>query len=181
MSHVCPWWLIYTFDNAFRRLVYNAERMFTPYVEPGMTVLDMGCGRGFNSLGLARIVGREGRVIAADLQEGMLQRVRERIQDSELEARVQLHQCAATAIGVTGPVDFALAFYVVHEVPDQGALFRELAHLLAPAGRLLVVEPPVHVSRARFKAMVQTARDAGLVADGGPRVVLSKSVVLRPA
>jgi cyclopropane fatty-acyl-phospholipid synthase-like methyltransferase len=38
--------------------------MLGPYVKPGMTVLDVGCGMGFFSIGMARMVGDEGRVIA---------------------------------------------------------------------------------------------------------------------
>ena len=44
-----------------------------------MTALDVGCGPGFFTLDMARLVGESGQVIAADLQEGMLQIVRDKI------------------------------------------------------------------------------------------------------
>ena len=44
-----------------------------------MTVLDVGCGPGFFTLDMARLVGPSGRVIAADLQEGMLEKLGQKI------------------------------------------------------------------------------------------------------
>jgi len=177
MSHVCPWWLIYTVDNAFRRLVYNTERIFTPYVEPGMTVLDMGCGRGFNTLGLARIVGREGRVIAADLQPRMLNMVRKRAKRAGLAERIQPHACQADTIGLSGPMDFVNAFWVVHELPDASNFLRQVHACLMPGGKLLVAEPRRHVSRGAFADMVKTAEAVGLQVCATPSIRWSMTVV----
>ena len=55
--HVCPWWLAYTFDNPLRRLIHKPEKIFDGLVQPGMTVMDVGCGMGYVTLGLAEIVG----------------------------------------------------------------------------------------------------------------------------
>ena len=65
-GHTCPWWLLFTFDNPLRRLVHNPQEILRPYVERGDTVLDVGCGMGSFTLGLAELVGKDGRVIAAD-------------------------------------------------------------------------------------------------------------------
>jgi len=51
-DHICPWWFAYTFDNPFRRFFHNPEKMLGSYVSRGMTVLDVGCGMGFFSIGL---------------------------------------------------------------------------------------------------------------------------------
>jgi 2-polyprenyl-3-methyl-5-hydroxy-6-metoxy-1,4-benzoquinol methylase len=48
-EHICPWWLAYTFDNRFRHLFHNPEKMLGSYVSKGMTALDVGCGMGFFS------------------------------------------------------------------------------------------------------------------------------------
>src|SRR3954447_5970259 len=42
-------------------------------VKPGDTVCDMGCGNGFYTLKLAKLVGKDGRVIAVDIQPEMLE------------------------------------------------------------------------------------------------------------
>ena len=52
---VCPWWLAYTFDHRIRRLFHKPEQMFAPYLRKGMTALDIGCGMGFFSIGMAQL------------------------------------------------------------------------------------------------------------------------------
>jgi len=64
-GQVCPSYQVLRFDNALRRILYNPARMFGPYVRPGMTVMDVGCGAGFNCLGLARLVGDTSEVITS--------------------------------------------------------------------------------------------------------------------
>ena len=85
---VCPWQFAPLMDNFLRPLVHNPRRLFKPYVREGMTVLDVGCGAGFASLGLAELVGEEGLVISADLQPKMLEMVKKRLpgQDSTVES-----------------------------------------------------------------------------------------------
>lgn len=140
--------------------------------------MDVGCGPGLYSIEMALMVGESGKVIAADLQDGMLDLVRKKIAGTDLEDRIVLHKCEETKLGVTEEVDFVLAFYMVHEVPDQTAFFKEIAAILKPGGKLLVVEPPLHVSRWAFKASLNKASAAGLTVSEGPRVLLSKTSLL---
>jgi SAM-dependent methyltransferase len=56
-SHTCPWWLLFTFDNPLRRLLHNPQKLLAPYVGRCDQVLDVGCGMGFATLGLAKLVG----------------------------------------------------------------------------------------------------------------------------
>ena len=150
-----------------------------PYIKEGMRVLDLGCGPGFFTIDIARMVGRSGRVIATDLQEGMLVRVKDKIRYTELADRISLHRCKENTIGLSVQVDFVLAFYMVHEVPDQEGLFDELATLLKPGGQVLVVEPPIHVSRHAFADTIGKARAAGFIPVERPSIFLSKAVVLK--
>jgi len=53
-DRVCPWWLAYTFDNPFRRLFQNPDRILGNDAKPGHTVLDIGCGLGYFTLAMAR-------------------------------------------------------------------------------------------------------------------------------
>ena len=70
---VCPWWMAYTFDNPLRRLFHNPAKIFDGLVEEAMTVIDVGCGMGYFSIGMAKLVGACGKVIAVDLQQKMLE------------------------------------------------------------------------------------------------------------
>lgn len=144
-----------------------------------MTVLDLGCGPGFFTIDMAQMVGKTGRVIASDLQDGMLRRLRNKIRGTELEDRIILHKCEENKIGIAEQVDFILAFYMVHEVPDQDAFFREIESLLKNNGSILIVEPPFHVSRQAFHQTVKKALKAGLIAGESPKVFLSKAAILK--
>lgn len=178
-DHVCPWWFVRSFDNWLRPLIHRPERLFGPWVRPGMTVLDVGCGRGFVSLGLGRMVGETGTVIAADLQPKMLEMVRRRAERSGLAERIRLHRCEESRIGLDTRVDFAVAFWMVHEVPDATAFLGEIAAALSDAGHLYLAEPRGHVSKRAFAHSVQIAQEAGLVVQERPRVRFSRAAVLR--
>jgi ubiquinone/menaquinone biosynthesis C-methylase UbiE len=143
-----------------------------------MTVLDAGCGPGFFSVEMARLVGESGRVFACDLQEGMLGIVRSKVEGTGLEMRITTHKCSPDSIGLTEKVDFALAFYMLHELPDQGAFFAEILSLLRPGGRLLLVEPPFHVSKASFASSIGLALDAGFRSLECPGVAFSRTALL---
>lgn len=177
--HVCPWWLVKSFDNFLRPYIHNPGRLFGPYVKQGMTALDVGCGRGFASLGLARLVGDRGVVISADVQPEMLEMAQARASSAGLSGRIRAHLCSRDRIGVKGPVDFALAFYMVHEVPDQEGFFAEISRILAPDGRFLVVEPPFHTTKRSFQLMIERAAAAGLVPVDHPRVFFGRAVVMK--
>ena len=143
-----------------------------------MTVLDAGCGPGFFSIVMAEMVGPTGLVVASDLQQGMLQKVRQKTRGTSLDDRVLLHQCQSDKIGWTSSVDFVLAFYMLHEVPDQKVFFQEMKSILRPGGKLLLVEPPVHVTRRAFQESLLYACDVGFTAERGPKILFSKSRIL---
>ena len=119
MAHVCPWWGGYFIDNRLRRLLHNPEKIVGPYVQPGMTVMDVGCGMGLFSIAMAKMVGDSGLVIAVDLQPKMLDVLWRRAAASGRGRPHSTSQMRAGSPGCRGQADFALAFMMVHEVPDQ--------------------------------------------------------------
>ena len=175
-NRVCPVEYAGSLDNIVRRWLQNPRKILEPFITEGMTALDLGCGPGFFTIDLARLVGPSGRVIAADLQPGMLAKVREKIRGTELEARITLHQCGEKMIGLSDHVDFVLAYYMVHEIPEKDSLFTELAKIMKPGGRMLLVEPPFHVSRSDFEKTLETARRAGFITAKGPRIFLKQNL-----
>lgn len=179
-SPVCPLSLAGHLDSRIRRWLQDPGRLLEPHVREGMTVLDFGCGPGFFTLDFARLVGPSGRVIAVDLQPGMLERVRLKTDGTDLASRITLHQCQPNRVGVSGPLDFVFAFYVIHELPDAAAFLAELRPLFSPGGRLLIVEPPLHVSKAAFAATLQLAIQAGFRVVSRPNVRFNKAALLTP-
>jgi len=179
-DHVCPWWLAYTFDNPLRRILHPPEKVLSGLVSQGQTVLDIGCGMGHFSLGMARMVGEHGRVIALDLQDQMLDRVRRRAEKQRLSDRLILHKGEVAGLDMRGEVDFALAFWMVHEVPDQHAFFQSVKGLLKPNGRLLVAEPKIHTSKADLIRSLKIAADAGLKVNANPDISFSRTALLTP-
>ncbi len=178
-NRVCPVERAGSLDNRIRRWLQNPQKILRPYIEEGMTVLDLGCGPGFFSIDMAQMVGKSGRVIASDLQEGMLQKLRGKIHGTEFEDRITLHKCEENKIGVSENVDFVLAFYMVHEVPNQEEFFNEIKTILKPNGQVFIVEPPFHVSKTAFEETIRKARDAGFTDVERPKVLFSKAVILK--
>jgi ubiquinone/menaquinone biosynthesis C-methylase UbiE len=180
-NHICPVERAGILDHRIRRWLHDPQKILRPYIKEGMIVLDIGCGTGFFSMDMAQMVGRSGRVIASDLQEGMLQKLRKKIQGTELEERITLHQCEQDKVGVSVNVDFVIAFYMVHEIPNPKRFFKEIESILKPNGQFLIVEPPFHVSKTAFQETIRKARDAGFKPVEGPKVLLSKTAMLKKA
>lgn len=178
---VCPVWMSKSLDLGLRRRLHDPQKVLSPYVKEGMAVLDLGCGPGFFTLGLARLVGPAGRVTAADLQEGMLAKAKSKVTAAGMAAIVLFHHCGKEAIGLEDKFDFILLFWMLHEVPDQARFLREISALLKPNGRVLVAEPMWHVSRKKFQGSVSLMKEAGLEIEGEPKIRFSRAVVARAA
>lgn len=175
---VCPWQFAPFMDNLLRPIVHNPTKLFRPYVKPGMRVLDVGCGAGFASLGLAELVGEEGQVISADLQPKMIGMVKSRAAKAGFETRIHTHVCDANRIGVEAELDFALAFFMLHEVPDDRALLEEVYTLLKARGLFFLTEPKIHVSKRSFERAVEKAQSVGFIVLKRPFVRFGRAVLL---
>ena len=176
--YVCPTEFAGSLDNLLRKLVHNPRKILEPYISKNMTVLDLGCGPGYFTRELARLVGETGMVIAADLQQGMLEKTIRKIRGTDLEQRVKIQKCQDDKIGVSEKVDFILAFWMIHEVPDQQRLFGELKLILKSNGRIWIIEPKIHVKERSFKMMIKHSESAGFKIIERPKVCLSRTVIL---
>jgi len=177
-KHVCPWWLSFTFDNLLRRLFQNPGKIVEPYIREGDTVLDVGPGMGYFTISLAKIVGERGRVFAADVQFEMLNALQKRAKRAGVEQRITLHLCKKDSLGLNTRFDFVLAFWMVHEVPEQESFFKEIRSLLKPNGEFLMSEPAIHVTKAKYEETVKKAIRAGFTLKSNPDIFLSRSALL---
>jgi ubiquinone/menaquinone biosynthesis C-methylase UbiE len=159
-ERVCPVGSAWVLDNIFRRWIHKPRKIFNGLVKEGMTVLDVGCGPGLFSIAMADMVGKNGKVIGADLQDGMLEKVKSKLNESN-KTIIKLHKCGEDKIGVNEKVDFVLFFYVLHEVPSQEGVLREIKTILKPGGRVLIIEPNFHVTKKAFEQSIATATSIG--------------------
>jgi ubiquinone/menaquinone biosynthesis C-methylase UbiE len=164
--------------NPLRRVFQNPRRILKPYILPGMTILDFGCGPGFFTIDIAKILNGSGKVIAADLQQEMLDKLKAKLAGSPFEKKIELHKCMTDKTGLTARADFVLAFYVIHEVPDQKILFEEFRSILKPGGRMLIVEPSFHVSANEFEEMIGRLLTRDFKVAARPKIIMSRSVVV---
>ena len=178
MEHVCSYRHVWTLDNFLRRMIHKPEIIYAPYVKPGMSVLDIGCGAGFASLALAGLVGDGGSVTCVDLQQEMLDRVKNKFENSVMAGRARFQRCAADSLNVAGTFDFANAFWMVHEVPDVTGFLRQVHACLNPGGLFFIAEPKFHVKPNNFQKMIEDAGAIGFSVSSRPSVRLSMSVVL---
>ena len=175
--HVCPWWLAYTFDNPIRGFFHQPQTMLAPYIAEGMTVMDVGCGMGFFSIGMAKMVGDKGKVLSVDIQPKMLEITIKRAKRAGVDNRIYPHHCGPDNIGTNETLDFILTFWMVHEVRDQKAFFSELNGNLASGGRILAAEPKLHVSREKFQKTIETAHSTGLQLSEQPSIRFSHTAL----
>ena len=138
----CPVWLrwLVELDNPFTKTNRAAFIVETLAFSPGMTVLDAGCGPGRLTVPLARSVGPAGRVVALDIQPGMLARAKTK---TEAAGHANVEFVAAGLGEGKLPADHfdrAVLVTVLGEIPDRAAALAELFSALKPGGILAVVE-----------------------------------------
>jgi arsenite methyltransferase len=104
----------------------------------GETVLDLGSGPGFDAFLAAREVGRRGRVIGVDMTPEMLERARVSADRLGLP-QVEFREGRLEALPVEdASVDAVTSNCVINLVPDKARVFREVARVLKPGGRLVI-------------------------------------------
>lgn len=180
MDHkrLCPVEHSGVLDNAIRKIIQSPKKILKPYLKEGMTALDLGCGPGYFTPVIAKLVGKKGSVIAADVQDGMLDKLKEKVKGKDIEQRIKFHKCEQNKIGVKDKVDFVLAFYMIHEVPNRGELFKEIKSILNSDGRILIVEPKFHVSKKTFESMITELIESGFKIVEFPKIFISRAVLM---
>jgi ubiquinone/menaquinone biosynthesis C-methylase UbiE len=181
-EHVCPWWVGYLLLSPLRRLSQNPRKILGPHVKPGTVALDVGCAMGFFSLDMAEMVGPEGKAVCVDVQPKMIKALVRRAAKAGVIDRIDHRVCDKNGLGLEDlgeKVDFALAYAVVHEVPDQQAFFQQIFAALRPGGRCLVAEPKGHVSEKQFEETLEAARKTGLEPGERPEIRRSHAALLK--
>lgn len=138
----CPSWLgwMVELDNPFTKT--NRARVIIGLLDlqPGMKVLDAGCGPGRLSIPTARAIGPQGELTAVDLQAEMLERVREKAQNAGLSNLHFVQSGLGEGKLNKNYYDCALMVTVLGEIPDQESAIKEIFEVLKPGGILSVTE-----------------------------------------
>lgn len=164
-------------DNRLRLWLHPPERLFSEWARPGARCADIGCGGGFVSVGLARLVGPSGQVTAIDLQPGMLERTGAR---ALLEGvRVETRACTRESLVLPPELDLAVLFYVAHELSDWAVAVQQLHAALKVGGHLWLAEPPLIVGRTAWQETVETALAQGFECVARPELTFARAAVLR--
>lgn len=166
-------------ESSFRFRFQNPKKILGPYLKPGMTVLDLGCGPGFFTTEIARMLDHSGKVIAADIQNGMLDKVVQKIAGTELEGIVQIHKCQEKSVNLTDKIDFVLAFYSFHEMSSFENIIDEIKLLLKQDGEIFIAEQKFHVRKNAFNEMIDKMKTKGFEITRKPKVFLSRAVLMK--
>ena len=108
----------------------------TAHLRPGEVVVDLGSGGGLDIFLAARMVGPEGRAIGIDMTESMIERARENATSSGY-SNVEFYLSTIDRIPLPdASVDCVISNCVINLAPDKPAVFREIARVLKPGGRV---------------------------------------------
>lgn len=166
-------------EGRLRLFLQNPRKILRKYIHPGMTVLDLGCGSGYFTLEMARLLDKRGKVIAADVQKGMLEILNKKLQDSELQKQIQIYHSQEESLGLTGKVDFIFAFYSFHEMKFPDSIIGELTKIAGPETKVLISEQKFHVSKSMFDTIVKKMENKGFEICERPAIFLSRTVIMQ--
>jgi predicted methyltransferase len=109
-------------------------------IEEGMSVADIGAGTGYFLPFLSEAVGEDGRVLAVDLEEAMLEYIEEQAQEKGLD-NVETVRAQKTESGLEeASVDRILLVNTWHHIPSRGEYARHLGERLTDGGELWIVD-----------------------------------------
>lgn len=126
----------------------------TAHLRPGEVVVDLGSGGGLDVFLAAKMVGPEGRAIGIDMTTAMIERARTNALAGGY-TNVEFYQSTIDSIPLPdASVDCVISNCVLNLAPDKPAVFREIARILKPGGRLAVSD--IALKRELPKAVAQS-------------------------
>lgn len=109
-------------------------------LKPGMTVCDMGCGNGFYSLQMAKLVAPSGRILAVDIQQEMLHLLKLRADSEQIKNIEPILGTVVDPQLADGVVDLVLMVDVYHEFSHPQQMLAAIRKSLKPEGLIALLE-----------------------------------------
>jgi SAM-dependent methyltransferase len=139
-----PAFIGYFLDSDYRRRIQPPGPLIhRSGIQPGMRVLEVGCGSGAYTTFVARAVGPDGIVEALDIQPAMLAQLEKKLalpEHSDIK-NIRTHQASAYELPFeNGSIDLVYMITVLPEIPDQGRTLTEIKRVLKTEGILAVTE-----------------------------------------
>ncbi len=168
----CPAWLgwLVEMDNPLAKVSHAPSIIKHNAIVEGMTVLDAGCGPGRITIPVARQVGPSGKVVALDIQEGMLARVKVKAEKENLSNIEFFNAGLGEGILVSETFDRVVMVMVLGEIPNREDALRELFHSLKPDGLLSITETifdPHFLRQSDLQRIVEKAGFKMKICEGG--------------
>jgi ubiquinone/menaquinone biosynthesis C-methylase UbiE len=176
---VCPWWIRFILFAPLRRMIDKPEQLLAEWVETGMVAADIGCGTGYLTVPLAKLVEDKGKVFAIDLQAKMLNTARLAAEKAGVEKRITFQLAQPGSLGKLPKLDFALTAWMLHEVLNPRHLLQEIRRSLHPGGKYLFLEPIFHVSAKTFQRSCALIESEGFQAIVYPSIALSHAALFQ--
>jgi ubiquinone/menaquinone biosynthesis C-methylase UbiE len=159
----CPAWLYWCveMDNPFAKACHAKIIVENLSLEPGMKVLDAGCGSGRVTIPIAEKIGPNGQVTAMDIQQGMLDVV---------QGKMRMHNVHNVCLLLAGlgenklehnVYDRAILVTVLGEIPNQRAALQEIYNALKKGGILSVSETIFDPHFQRKQSVIDVAKSVG--------------------
>lgn len=121
-----------------RKILPPEKTLIESGLKTGMTMVDIGCGSGYFAIPGAKIVGKNGKVIAVDIQKEMLDKLKQNNPPENIQIILAPSDYSFPIENETS--DFTLLAFVTHENSDLEKFFNEIKRITKKDGRIVILE-----------------------------------------
>ena len=136
----------------------NASKMLSEVgIGEGQSILDFGCGSGTYTIPAAKLVGRNGKIYALDVNQGALEKLSRKAEKEGLNNIVTLLSSGDVDIPIDNEtLNHVLLIDVLQEISDKDTLLVEIHRILKPDGVIAVY--PMHIDSNEVIRLASNAK-----------------------
>ncbi len=176
MPFVCPSWLSFILYNPLRKIVTDRSRVLDEScINPESVVLEVGAGNGFFTEAIAE---RAKKVIAVELQQGMVRKLRKRVHRFAEAVEIVMEDVSISELS-HDIADVCLLYYSFHEIARKNEAAVTIAKTVRCGGVVSIYEPSIEVNRKQMEASVSLFRYQGFRLEHSHETLFSRFARLR--